>query len=411
MQLDLNFVRQHFSAFTGDTRVEGHFFDSAAGSFPCLGTVEGLDRFYRHHKVQPGNPFAVSELAASEMAYAKQRWAEALGVKENEVGFGPSTTQNIYVLANAFRETWSSGDEIIMTNQDHESNIGAMTRAARAAGAEVKIWSVDPETGFLAKSDLEKLLNANTRLVCFPHSSNIVGQKNYAKEIIELIHSNGSLALVDGVSYVPHEIPDIGDLGADIYVFSLYKVYSVHQGVLVMREAVVDALPKQGHYFKDSIDVSERFIPAGPDHAQIAASAPVLEYIETLAAHHGGPVQDLRSACDFVSSLWRAHEIALVKPLLDFFQSANNVRLIGSGTADESRCPLVCFLPQEDSIEDFTHILCDQNMLVSAGHFYAPRLLEAMGIDSETGVIRLSMAHYNDHGDVQQLIDKLGPLF
>ncbi|MBL4679110.1 MAG: nitrogen fixation protein NifS, partial [Pseudomonadales bacterium] len=66
---------------------------------------------------------------------------------------------------------------------------------------------------------------------------------------------------------------------------------------------------------------------------------------------------------------------------------------------------------QEDSIEDLTHILCDQRMLVSAGHFYAPRLLEAMGIDSETGVIRLSMAHYNDHADVQQLIDKLGPLF
>jgi len=410
-ELDLNFVRQHFSAFSGENKVSGHFFDSAAGSFPCLGTIECLDKFYRHHKVQPGNPFAISQLAAEEMAYAKKRWSEALGVKVNEVGFGPSTTQNIYVLANAFRETWSQGDEIIMTNQDHESNIGAMNRAAKAAGVKIRIWSVDPETGSLAKDDLEALLTSKTRLVCFTHSSNIVGQQNYAKELIEIIHSSGALALVDGVSYVPHEIPDIGDLGADIYVFSLYKVYSVHQGVLVMKEAVIEALPKQGHYFKDGLDVSERFIPAGPDHAQIAASAPVLEYIETLAAHHGGPVQNLRSACDFASSLWRAHEIELVKPLLAFFQSANNVRLVGSGIADERRCPLVSFLPQEDSVEDITHILCDQNIQVSAGHFYAPRLLDAMGINPETGVIRLSMAHYNDHEDVQNLIDHLEPLF
>lgn len=410
MDLNLPFVRQHFHAYALDSEVGGHFFDSAAGSFPCIGTVEGLERFYHHHKVQPDNSFALSQLAGDEMRYAKTRWAEALGVKTNEVGFGPSTTQNIYVLANAFREILSPGDEIIITNQDHESNIGAMNRAAKGAGAKVTIWSVDPDSGFLSIDQLGKLLNKNTRLVCFPHSSNIVGQKNNASEIVKLVHQHRALALVDGVSYVPHDIPDIGALGADIYVFSLYKVFSVHQGVLVMKEAVMDMLPKQGHYFKEGLDVSERFVPAGPDHAQIASAAPVLEYIETLAAHHGGAVSDLRASCQFVSDLWRAHEINLIKPLLDFFESANNVRMIGSSVADEKRCPLVSFVPLQDKVEDFAHILCDQEMLLSHGHFYAPRLLQALGINPEQGVIRISMAHYNDDVDVQRLIKQLEPL-
>jgi len=410
MNLDLPFVRQHFSAYASDSDVGGHFFDSAAGSFPCNGTVDALEHFYRHHKVQPDNPFGISQLAGDEMRYAKARWAEALGVKTNELGFGPSTTQNIYVLANAFREILSPGDEIIITNQDHESNIGSMERAARAAGTKINIWSVDPETGFLELDQLESLLNKNTRLVCFPHSSNIVGQKNKAKEIIDLVHQQGALTLVDGVSYVPHDIPNIGELGADIYVFSLYKVFSVHQGVLVMKEAVMEMLPKQGHYFKENLDVSELFVPAGPDHAQVASTAPVLEYIETLAAHHGGPVSDLRAASQFVSELWRKHEIALVKPLLDFFESANNVRMIGSSIADERRCPLVSFVPLQDKVDDFAHILCDQKMLVSYGHFYAPRLLEAVGVNPDEGVIRISMAHYNDEVDVQSLIKQLEPL-
>ena len=405
--LDVDFVRQHFPAYQGDTLVKGHFFDSAAGSYPCNETIESLQDFYLFHKVQPGNPFNISEVGMLKMETSKKRWAEALGVNTNEVGFGPSTTQNTYVLANAFREILKPLDEVIVTNQDHEANTGSIRRACTASGAVVKEWKVDPQTGMLDIDALSVLISDSTRLVCVPHSSNVSGQKNEIKKVCDLAHAVNAWVLVDGVSYAPHDIPNVDALGADIYVFSLYKVFSVHQGIMVLRDAVMKALPKQGHYFKESLDVGDLFVPAGPDHAQIAAADGALDYIETLSAHHGGPVNDLRLACDYVSDLWRKHEVALVKPLLDFLATNQNVRVIGSMVADKNRCPLVSFAPANDSPEDLVHILCDQDILLSWGHFYAPRLLEAMNIDSSLGVVRVSMAHYNNLDDVNALIEKL----
>ncbi len=416
--LDIKFVRQHFPAFAPDSPLNGLFFDSAAGSLPCQETVDALHHFYQTLKVQPGNPYPVSEAGMALMQQAKVRWARALGVQPHELGFGPSTTQNVYVLAQAFASMLAKGDEVILTSQDHEANIGAMARAMESRGVTVKFWHPEPEQGCLIVSDLENLLSEKTKLVCFPHASNITGQKNPADKIVQLAKTVGAKTLVDGVSYAPHALPDIHAMGADIYVFSLYKVFSVHLGVMVVREALLEALPAQGHFFKKSIDVNERMVPAGPDHAQIAAANGTLDYIETLAAHHNGPVPVNiqagavfeREAAEFVSSLWRSHEQLLVAPLLDCLSSLPGIRLLGTSIADESRCPVVSFTPIEDQPSDISHILCDQNCFVSSGHYYAPRLLERMGIEPERGVVRISMAHYNSVPEVQGLVDKIQAL-
>ena len=407
VELDVRFVRQHFPGFES---INGRFFDSAAGSLPCQETIDALHEFYSIYKVQPGNHYPTSATGMEKMRAAKHRWANALDVKPNELGFGPSTTQNIYVLAQAFRAMLKVGDEIVLTDQDHESNIGAMLRAAEAAGATVKWWSVDPESGLLNPDDLQTILSDKTRLICFPHASNITGQKNNARAIIAMAKAVGALTLVDGVSYAPHAIPDVEALGADIYVFSLYKVYSVHLGVMVVRESLLEQLPKQGHYFKDLLDVNERLVPAGPDHAQTAAASGVLDYIETLSAHHGGPVTSEREAAEYVSKLWLEHEQALVAPLLQCLDSAQSARLLGSATADEWRCPVVSFSALNDEPADLAHILCDQNILVSSSHYYAPRLLERVGLLPARGVVRFSMAHYNSSEDVDYLVDKLQSL-
>ena len=416
--LDLAFVRQHFPAFDAGSPLKGVFFDSAAGSLPCQETIETLNHFYQELKVQPGNPYPVSEQGMALMTQAKNRWSAALGVAPFELGFGPSTSQNTYVLAQAFKGIWQPGDELILTTQDHESNIGAMLRAAEASGVTVKFWHPDAETGLLDIEELKLLLSDKTSLVCFPHASNITGQKNRADEIVQLAKAAGAYTLIDGVSYAPHAIPDVASLGADIYVFSLYKVYSVHLGIVVVREPLLEKLPKQGHYFKEGLDVNDKFVPAGPDHAQIAAANGTMDYIETLSAHHGGPTgasvaegESLEfAASQFVSNLWRAHERELVAPLLDCLSSSQSVRLLGSHEADEYRCPVVSFSPHNDEPQDLRHILCDQDVLLSSGHYYAPRLLEQVDLDPNRGVVRISMAHYNTASDVETLVSKLQAL-
>ena len=138
--LDLELVRSHFPAF--DNGKEPRFFENAGGSFACRQTVDALYRFYTETKVQPYAAYPESATAGELMDYAHARWAQALGVSDTEIVFGPSTSMNTYVLAKAFGETLQPGDEVIVTNQDHEANTGATRRMVDAAGATLREWKV-----------------------------------------------------------------------------------------------------------------------------------------------------------------------------------------------------------------------------------------------------------------------------
>ena len=222
MKLDVDFVRAQFPAFAEPSLQGQAFFENAGGSYACKQVIERLDRYYRERKVQPYSAYDASRVAGEEMDEARLRLAAMLGVETDELSFGPSTTQNTYVLAQAFGQHLNDGDAIIVTNQDHEANSGPWRRLAER-GIEVREWQVDPETALLDVAALEKLLDDRVRLVVFPHCSNIVADINDVKAITAMVHAAGAVVCVDGVSYAPHGFPDVADLGADIYLFSATK--------------------------------------------------------------------------------------------------------------------------------------------------------------------------------------------
>lgn len=405
MSLDIEFVRSQFPAFANNAPA---FFENAGGSFACQQTIDALTNYYTHTKVQPYASYAESATAGDQMDSSRHRWAEALGVATDEVNFGPSTSQNTYVLANAFGQILGPGDEVIVTNQDHEANTGAVRRMAERVGATLLEWRIDPATGALDLTGLEALLSSNTKLLTFPHCSNIVGQENDVAAITALAHSAGAKVICDGVSFAPHGIADIGALGPDIYLFSLYKVYSVHQGLMVAQNGIVDALPSQAHYFNES-SPAKRLTPAGPDHAQEASAGAVIDYIEATHSHHGGSGVG-REAADAVSTLWQDHEAALLQPLLTSLSGNDKVRLIGPATTDahqRHRCPTVAFVPLDQHPEAVAQALVDRGIMTSHGTFYANRVLEGLDIDPERGVVRVSFVHYTSIDDITRLIDAL----
>ncbi|SHH79647.1 aminotransferase class V-fold PLP-dependent enzyme [Marivita hallyeonensis] len=394
--LDIEFVRAQFPAFSEPSLLGQAFFENAGGSYTCAPVIDRLTRFYRERKVQPYGPYDASRLGGEEMDEARARLAQLLGVDTNEVSFGPSTTQNTYVLAQAFRKFLSPGEAIIVTNQDHEANSGPWRRLADE-GIEVREWTVDPDIGHLDTDELENLLDERVRLVCFPHCSNVVGEINPVLEITSLCHAAGAFVCVDGVSYAPHGFVDVGQLGPDIYLFSSYKTYGPHQGVMVIRRALGEMLPNQGHYFNAG-SLYKRFTPAGPDHAQVAACAGMVDYIDSVAAHHGVGASQ-------VHDLMRGHEVQLLQPLLDAVKDRNSVRLIGPSEAC-LRAPTVALAlnrPGEEVAAD----LAARGIMCGGGDFYAVRALEAMGVDADKGVLRLSFVHYTSEAEVTKLIDAL----
>ena len=400
--LDIDSVRAQFPAFSEPSLQGQAFFENAGGSYTCAPVIARLERYYHQRKVQPYGPYEASRLAGEEMDEARTRLAALLGVETDELSFGPSTTQNTYVLAQAFRQWMQPGDAIIVTNQDHEANSGPWRRLADE-GIEIREWQIDPQTGHLPLEGLENLLDERVRLVVFPHCSNVVGEINPVAEITARAHAAGAFVCVDGVSYAPHGFADVGAMGPDIYLFSAYKTYGPHQGIMVIRRALGELLPNQGHYFNGGC-LYQRFTPAGPDHAQIAACAGMADYIETLADHHGLK-GDARTRGALVHDLMRAHEIELLQPLLDMLSARNSVRLLGPDQA-ALRAPTVAVaLPGR--AEAVAAKLAQRGIMAGGGDFYAVRPLEAMGVDPDTGVLRLSFVHYTSEAERDHLLEAL----
>ncbi len=400
MTLDTAWVRAQFPAFSEASLQGQAFFENAGGSYTCRPVIDRLTRYYTQRKVQPYAPYGASELAGAEMDEARVRLAAMLGVATDELSFGPSTTQNTYVLAQAVREWLSPGDAIVVTNQDHEANTGPWRRLADA-GITVREWQIDPETGELDPADLPALLDG-AKLLCFPHCSNVVGAINDVAAVCAVARTHDVRTCVDGVSYAPHGFADVGALGCDVYLFSAYKTYGPHQGIMAIREGFGRELPNQGHFF-NADSLYKRFTPAGPDHAQVAASAGMADYMEALSAHHGGPTG--AAAAGQAHQLMRDAEVALLQPLLDYVAAKNSVRVIGPTVATR-RAPTVALAVQENA-EELAARLAPHGIMAGGGDFYAIRPLTAMGVDMDKGVLRLSFTHYTTKDEVDHLTTAL----
>ena len=396
MTIDIDWVRAQFPAFSQPSLKGQAFFENAGGSYTCRPVIDRLTRFYTERKVQPYGTFEASRLGGEEMDEARRRMAAILGVETDELSFGPSTTQNTYVLAQAFGQMMKPGEAIIVTNQDHEANSGPWRRLAER-GVEVREWQINPETGKLEIEKLEALLDERVRLVCFPHCSNVVGEINPVVEITAIAHAAGAFVCVDGVSYAPHGFADVGHMGPDIYLFSAYKTYGPHQGLMVIRRALGALLPNQGHYFNGDT-LYKRFTPAGPDHAQVAACAGMADYVDAFAAHHD---TDTRGVHDVM----RDHETQLLQHMLDALRGRNDLRILGP-TEAARRAPTVA-LDLGRAAKPVAQELAKHGIMTAGDDFYAVRALEAMGVDPAKGVLRLSFTHYTTRAEIDQALSAL----
>ena len=411
MTLDLNFVRSQYPVFQNPDTAQWAFFENAGGSYVPGQVIERLNHFFKFTKVQPYGIFAASAAAGEAMEAAYRCMAELLNTDPDQLTLGPSTTLNFYVLAQAIRHDLKAGDEIIVTNQDHEANIGCWRRLSEF-GIIIREWQIDPQTGELNIEDLKKLVSSRTRLVCFTLCSNIVGTMNDVKAINEIVHDAGAVAVADGVSFAPHCLADIHELGVDLFLFSTYKTFGTHIGVMWGRREILAKLESQGHYF-NSEKPRYRLNPAGPLHAEIAALAGIGEYYDALYEKHFTDLNLSRHERGVkLFELFAEHESRLANQLLDTLQELRGVRIIGQAHAAAGRrAATIAFIPADKKPSDIVNRLAEKFIAVRNGHFYARRCVEALGLgDPEEGIIRISLVHYNTKEEVNRLIDGLRSL-
>lgn len=400
--LDTEFVRAHFPAFGEPGLRHWTNFDNASASFACRYVVWRLSRYYRERLVAPFGPAEPSRLAGEEVEDARISLAQLLGVQSDEIGFGPSTAQNAYVLARAVGEMLPEGATLILTDQDVEGHAAPWRHMARGR-FRLREWRMRPD-GRLDSADLADLLDDSVALLCFPHCSTILGHVNDAAAIARLAKSAGAVVCIDGEGMAPHALPQPRALGADIYLFSAGTSFGPRQGIFYLRHGLAMELPPQVATAPGD-PVTARFVPAGPDHAQIAACAGLSDYIDALYAHHFSAGRDAKGRAAEVGRLIRARETALVGPVIDWLRERTDLRLLGGG-ATLRRVPILSLdLPTDP--RQVQRDLARRGLMVGAGALGAPRSLAALGVPQSKGVLRLSMAHYNTREDVDRLLAAL----
>lgn len=396
MPLDLDFVRSHFPGL----RSEWVFMDNAGGSHVLEGVADRIRDFLLTTPVQHGASYGPSVAARARVQEASAALARMLGAAgPEELVMGPSTTWCLQQLARALAPSIRPGDEIVVTDVDHEANLDCWRQMARERGATIREWRIDPASLELELAGLEALLGPRTRLVCVTHCSNILGTLMPIAAIARLAHHAGAELCVDGVAYAPHRRVDVRALGCDFYVYSFYKTYGPHFAVLWGRHERLVALPSLNHRLVPADAVPYKFQPGNVSYELAWGCAGIPAYLDALAARHG--------AAD-PWALVAEHEEALAERLLAWLRTRNDVRIVGLATADRARrVPTVSFVAHGRRSSAIVAAVDRHRVGIRFGDFYARSLIERLGLLGQDGVVRASLVHYNTLEEVDRLIAAL----
>lgn len=398
--LDVVGARSHFPALADDGWA---YFDNAGGSQVLGEVARRVSDYLLTSSVQTGASYAISELATSRLQEARRKIGRFVGAsRPEEIVFGGSTTVLMQNLAAAMAGQLSPGDEVILTDFDHESNIGPWL-SLRERGIVIKTWGIDRDTNSINLDALRTLMMSRTKLVCVTHCSNILGTINPIRAIADLVHANGARLCVDAVAYAPHRLVDVVASGADYYIFSFYKVFGPHFAVMWGRYEHLLELDGLYHYFYDRTKVPAKLEPGNPNYELAWGCTGIVDYFDGL----GGGTGD-RAALERAFSAVARHEEALARRLLDWLTARNDVRIVGERTSDLTvRVPTIAFKVAGADSASIVRKVDQHRIGIRFGDFHSRRLVERLGLASDNGVIRVSMVHYNTTAEVDRLIAAL----
>ena len=407
IKLDIDYVRSQFPAFKDPISKDWSFFENAGGSYVPKNVIDRLTEFMTSTKVQPYAEYPMSKIAGENMDKATELFARMINAKNNEILIGGSTSINLYVLSNALKNNLSPGDEVIVTNQDHEANISPWRRL-EDHGAKIIEWKFNLNDHELKISELEKLINSKTKILAVTHCSNIVGSVNNLKKICDIAHQHNVIVIGDGVSYAPHGFPNVKELGVDFYTFSLYKTYGPHLALLYGREEILKNLPNQNHEFLQG-QYPYTINPGGPNHEELVSLIGIYEYFDNLYNHHYNNTNvNILEKISKINNLISEHEEEIANPILNYLDSREDLNLIGKNKiTNKNRAPTISFYSKKKSSKEISNNLYRYKIATRNDNFYAWRCLKYLGINTDDGVVRLSMTHYNNSQDTINVLNAL----
>ncbi len=387
----------------------GIFFDNAAGAQVPQMVLDAVNFHLIDHNVQRGGRYRQSVAVDETIARARASVAAFVNAKRpEEIAFGMNATSFIRIISLAIGMTLDARNEIIVTDLDHEANIATWLVLERM-GAKFVWWKMRDD-GCLHVDDLKPLLNSRTRLVACTLTSNALGSIVDVRAAADAAHAAGAEIFLDSVHYGPHGQIDVQAFDCDYLVCSGYKIFAPHMGFMYGRYELLMALPT----------FREDFIPDEPPgkieagtfiYENVAGMDAAINYLaqvgRTLSGKNGTLAEDTRFAMNAI----RAYEQTLSIELLRVLKDRKAVIYgIDSESRISERVPTICFnipgvLPQR-----VTETVARAGIGIRDGHMYAPRLMKRMGLAKETGMVRVSLVHYNTVAEIHRFAEALQTL-
>jgi cysteine desulfurase family protein (TIGR01976 family) len=388
-------------------QINGHeaiCLDGPAGSQVPVRVAEAVARYLLNCNANEGGVFAASVETQALFQQAQRDYAAFFGVQAPEcVVFGPNMTSLTFTISRAWAKQWGPGDEVIVSDLDHDGNISPWVLAATEAGASIRRIPVSLVDGTLDIEAYAGLLSSRTRLVAVGLASNITGTINPVRRMADMAHALGAKIYVDAVHYAPHGLLDVEALGCDALVCSAYKFFGPHVGVLWAKEEILTELPAYNvRPAKNTIP--DRWMTGTPNFEGIIGAAEAVRYIASIASEH----QDLRSALTESFAHIQRYEMALLRPLLGLLRELPRVRIWGISDPDNypNRVPTVSFTHELLSTDHIASRLAELGICVWSGHHYALSYSETAGLEPG-GTLRIGLLHYNTEGEVQRTMEAL----
>lgn len=386
------------------------FLDGPGGSQVPQSVLNAMSAYLGHYNSNLGGAFFSSDKTVELMANARQAAADLLNAPSAQnIVFGPNMTSLTFSFSRAISRDWQAGDEIIVTNADHFSNVSSWQQAAEDKGVKVNTTLINEADCSLDMTQFESLLNSKTKLVAVTYASNTTGSINDIERIIELAHAVGALVYVDAVHYAPHELIDVQALDCDFLACSAYKFFGPHLGMVYGKKEHLEGFTP--YKVEPAKDVAPgRWETGTQSFEAMAGFIAAVDYIAAISELDDGHTRREKLTAAFAKT--KQHEMALSEHFLTRLVNYPRIKLYGIDDFDRlnERTPTFALTFEGVEPRAVSEFLGKQHICVWDGHFYAQGLCKQLNVLDTGGVVRIGCMHYNTVEELDKLFDMFDEL-
>lgn len=408
MPFDVNAARAQFPSLSHrENGVLPVYLDNPAGTQVPQRVIDAVVDYYRKDNANSDGAFPTSQRTDAMRQAARETLAAFLNAsRSDEIIFGPNMTSLTLSFSRALGRTLQPGDEIVVTQMDHDANINPWLLMAEDRGLKVRWVRLDAEDGTLDLETYQAALNEKTRLVCVGHAANALGTINPIKKMAQMAHAVGAKIYVDAVQSAPHVLIDVQELEADFLCCSAYKFYGPHVGILYGKYGLLDTL-KPYKVRPASNENPDKWETGTASFETIAGTKAAVEYLASL-----GEGDTLRQRLVSAYAQIAQHETELTWQLIEGLKRIPRIEIRGIVERERAaeRVPTVIFRLPNYHPREVAKALAEHGIYAWDGDYYALETMRALGHQDDGGMVRIGIAHYNTKEEIDRTLAVLQSL-